>query len=152
MSRSLNKLQIIGHVGFIEGVQTKGDPMTRVTVATGYSYRSQHGDMIEHTDWHNCVFFGKNAENAIQYLKKGSRVYVEGSVSYQKYTNKDGIEMFGTQVKGQIFIMLDKKDDAQDHGAQQSQQQYAQQSQRVTTKQQQQPPVEGDFIDDEIPF
>ena len=64
------------------------------------------GEMKEATEWHRISFFGKLAEIAGQYLKKGSQVYVEGSLRTRKYTDKDGIEKFATEIRGETMQML----------------------------------------------
>lgn len=106
---SLNKVQIIGNLG--RDPETRympsGDAMTSITVATTESWKDKAtGEKKETTEWHRITFFGKLAEIAGQYLKKGSQVYVEGSLRTRKYTDKDGIEKYATDIKAEEMKML----------------------------------------------
>lgn len=109
MAPSLNKVQIIGNLG--RDPETRympsGDAMTTITVATTESWKDKAtGEKKENTEWHRITFFGKLAEIAGQYLKKGSQVYVEGSLRTRKYTDKDGIEKYSTDIKADTMLML----------------------------------------------
>ena len=91
---SINKVIIVGNLG--RDPESRGSPsgeqVTRVSIATTDSRKDrQTGERIENTEWHRVVFFGKLAEIAGQYLKKGSQVYVEGRLRTSKYTGKDDI-------------------------------------------------------------
>jgi single-strand DNA-binding protein len=106
---SLNKVQIIGNLG--RDPETRympsGDAMTTITVATTENWKDkQTGEKKEATEWHRITFFGKLAEIAGQYLKKGSQVYVEGSLRTRKYTDKDGVEKYATDIKADEMKML----------------------------------------------
>lgn len=106
---SLNKVQIIGNLG--RDPETRympsGDAMTSITVATTESWKDKAtGEKKEQTEWHRITFFGKLAEIAGQYLKKGSQVYVEGSLRTRKYTDKDGVEKYATDIKADTMQML----------------------------------------------
>jgi single-strand DNA-binding protein len=81
--------------------------VSNINVATTDRYKDKAtGEMKEATEWHRISFFGKLAEIAGQYLKKGSQVYVEGSLRTRKYTDKDGIEKFATEIRGETMQML----------------------------------------------
>jgi single-strand DNA-binding protein len=106
---SVNKVIIVGNLG--RDPETRympsGDAVTNITVATTDRYKDkQSGDMKEATEWHRISFFGKLAEIAGQYLKKGSQVYVEGSLRTRKYTDKDGVEKFATEIRADSMQML----------------------------------------------
>lgn len=106
---SLNKVQIIGNLG--RDPETRympsGDAMTSITVATTENWKDKStGEKKEATEWHRITFFGKLAEIAGQYLKKGSQVYVEGSLRTRKYTDKDGVEKYATDIKADTMQML----------------------------------------------
>ena len=106
---SLNKVQIIGNLG--RDPETRympsGDAMTSITVATTENWKDKAtGEKKEQTEWHRITFFGKLAEIAGQYLKKGSQVYVEGSLRTRKYTDKDGVEKYATDIKADTMQML----------------------------------------------
>lgn len=113
---SLNKVTLIGNLG--KDPETKympsGDAMTNITIATTESWKDkQTGEKREQTEWHRVTFFGKLAEIAGQYLKKGSSVYVEGSLRTRKYTDKDGVEKYATDIKADTMQMLGGKQDSE---------------------------------------
>ncbi|MFZ6774711.1 single-stranded DNA-binding protein [Undibacterium sp. SXout7W] len=106
---SVNKVIIVGNLG--RDPETRympsGDAMTSITVATTDSWKDKvTGEKKEQTEWHRITFFGKLAEIAGQYLKKGSQVYVEGSLRTRKYTDKDGVEKYATDIKADSMQML----------------------------------------------
>ncbi len=106
---SVNKVIIVGNLG--RDPETRympsGDAMTSITVATTDSWKDKSsGEKKEQTEWHRITFFGKLAEIAGQYLKKGSQVYVEGSLRTRKYTDKDGVEKYATDIKADTMQML----------------------------------------------
>jgi single-strand DNA-binding protein len=106
---SVNKVIIVGNLG--RDPETRympsGDAVTNITVATTDRYKDkQSGEMKEATEWHRISFFGKLAEIAGQYLKKGSQVYVEGSLRTRKYTDKDGVEKYATEIRADTMQML----------------------------------------------
>lgn len=96
MARGLNKTLLIGNLG--------SDPINRsgvvaLSVATTDTWKDKNtGELKERTEWHNVKVFGKLAEQADKYLKKGSKIYVEGSNRTDKYTDKDGVEKYSTEV------------------------------------------------------
>ncbi len=106
---SVNKVIIVGNLG--RDPETRylpsGDAVSNINVATTDRYKDKAtGEMKEATEWHRISFFGKLAEIAGQYLKKGSQVYVEGSLRTRKYTDKDGIEKSATEIRGETMQML----------------------------------------------
>ena len=106
---SVNKVIILGNLG--RDPETRympsGDAMTTISIATTDSWKDKaSGEKKETTEWHRVTFFGKLAEIAGQYLKKGSSVYVEGSLRTRKYTDKDGIEKYATDIKADSMQML----------------------------------------------
>ncbi|MBC3934051.1 single-stranded DNA-binding protein [Undibacterium sp. CY7W] len=106
---SVNKVIIVGNLG--RDPETRympnGDAMTSITVATTDTWKDKAtGEKKEQTEWHRITFFGKLAEIAGQYLKKGSQVYVEGSLRTRKYTDKDGVEKYATDIKADSMQML----------------------------------------------
>jgi len=106
---SVNKVIIVGNLGADPETRymPSGDAVTSIRVATTDRYKDkQSGEMREATEWHRISFFGKLAEIAGQYLKKGSQVYVEGSLRTRKYTDKDGIEKYATEIRGDTMQML----------------------------------------------
>lgn len=109
---SLNKVIIIGHLGRDpeSRYMPSGEQVTSISVATTESWKDKSGNKQEQTEWHRISFFGKLAEIAGQYLKKGSQVYVEGRIRTQKYTDKDGIERYQTNIIANTMQMLGSKD------------------------------------------
>jgi single-strand DNA-binding protein len=87
-----------------------GDPVANVTIATSSKYKSKTGEMVEETEWHRVTFFGKLAEIVGQYLKKGRSVYVEGRIKTRKYTDKDGVEKFATDIIANEMQMLGSRE------------------------------------------
>lgn len=109
MARGINKVILVGNLGADpETRQTaSGSSVTRIRIATSESWRDkQTGQQQERTEWHRVVFFGRLAEIAAEYLRKGSQVYIEGSLRTDKYTGQDGIERYSTDVIGNEMQML----------------------------------------------
>ena len=109
---SLNKVTIIGNLGKDPEVRTfpSGDRVCNVTVATTDKWKDkQTGDMKEATEWHRVTFNGKLADIAAEYLHKGSQVYVEGSLRTRKWTDKDGVERYSTDIRADQMLMLGRK-------------------------------------------
>ena len=106
---SVNKVIIVGNLGADPETRylPSGDAVTSIRVATTDRYKDkQSGEMREATEWHSISFFGKLAEIAGQYLKKGSQVYVEGSLRTRKYTDKAGVEKYATEIRADTMQML----------------------------------------------
>jgi len=109
MARGVNKVILIGNLGKDPEVKyfPNGDAFCNVTLATSESWNDKtSGEKKERTEWHNVVFTRKLAEIAGQYLKKGAKVYVEGSLRTRKW-EKDGIERYTTEIQVQDMQMLD---------------------------------------------
>jgi single-strand DNA-binding protein len=109
---SVNKVIIVGNVG--RDPETRympsGDAVTNISVATSDRYKDkQTGEMKETTEWHRIAFFGKLAELAGQYLKKGSQVYVEGRLRTRKWTDASGQEKYSTEIVSETMQMLGGK-------------------------------------------
>jgi len=117
MAGSVNKVILVGNLG--KDPETRrmqsGDPVVNLSVATSETWRDKSsGERKEKTEWHRVVIFNKNlAEVAEKYLRKGSKVYVEGSLQTRKWTDKDGQEKYSTEIVLQNFrgelTMLDSK-------------------------------------------
>jgi single-strand DNA-binding protein len=106
---SVNKVIIIGNLG--KDPETRylpsGDAVTNITVATTESWKDKKsGDKQEHTEWHRISFFGRQAEVAGEYLKKGSPVYVEGRIRTRKWQDKDGQDRYSTEVVADRLQLL----------------------------------------------
>jgi single-strand DNA-binding protein len=105
---SVNKSIIVGNLGNDPEIRylPNGDAVANLSIATTDKYTDKSGDKKEVTEWHRVSFFGKVAEVCGQYLKKGSQVYVEGSIRTRKYTDKEGIERYATEIRGDRMQML----------------------------------------------
>jgi single-strand DNA-binding protein len=106
---SVNKVIIVGNLGRDPEMRTfpSGDRVANVTIATTDKWKDkQTGEMKEATEWHRVVFNGRLAEIAGEYLRKGSQVYVEGSLRTRKWTDKDGIEKYTTEIRADQMQML----------------------------------------------
>ena len=111
---SVNKAIIIGNLGKDPEVRytASGEALCNITVATSETWKDKAtGEKKEATEWHRVSFFGKLAEIAGQYLKKGSQVYVEGSIRTRKWTDKEGQERYTTEIRGDEMKMLGGKTD-----------------------------------------
>ena len=117
MAGSVNKVILVGNLGKDPEVRrmTSGEPVVNLSLATSESWRDKaSGERKEKTEWHRVVIFNKNlAEVAEKYLRKGSKVYVEGQLQTRKWTDKDGAEKYSTEIVLQNFrgelTMLDTK-------------------------------------------
>jgi single-strand DNA-binding protein len=106
---SVNKVIIVGNLGRDPEIRymPSGDAIANIAVATSYKSKDRNtGEQKELTEWHRISFFGRLAEIVGQYLKKGSSVYVEGRLQTRKYTDKDGIERYATDIIAENMQML----------------------------------------------
>jgi single-strand DNA-binding protein len=111
---SVNKVIIVGNLGRDPEMRSfpNGDQVASVSIATTDKWKDkQTGEAKEHTEWHRVQFFGKLAGVVGQYLRKGSQVYVEGSLRTRKYTDKDGVEKYATEIRADQMQMLGSKQD-----------------------------------------
>ena len=109
MARGVNKVILVGTLGKDPEVRYSqaGAAMATVSVATNESWKDkQTGEKQERTEWHRVKFFGRLAEIAGEYLKKGGQVYIEGSLRTEKYTDKQGVEKFSTDIIANEMQML----------------------------------------------
>ena len=112
---SVNKVILIGHLGKDPDVRymPNGDQVTNLTLATSETWKDKNsGEKKEATEWHRVVFFRKLAEIAGQYLKKGSQVYIEGSLKTRKWQDKEGQERYTTEIVGSEMRMLGSRQDS----------------------------------------
>lgn len=112
---SVNKVIIVGNLGRDPEMRTfpSGDRVANVTIATTDKWKDkQSGEMREAVEWHRVTFNGRLAEIAGEYLRKGSQVYVEGSLRTRKWTDKDGQEKYATEIRADQMQMLGGRPDA----------------------------------------
>lgn len=149
MSRGLNKVQLIGNLGNdVDLKYTQGGmAIATLSIATTSSRKDASGEYIEKTDWHRVKLFGKTAEIAGEYLEKGRQVYIEGRLEYGKYTNKEGQEVYTTDIIGDDMQMLGGKPG----GERAAPASRSEQPQRQAPARQQ-PAPQDDFADDGIPL
>lgn len=122
---SINKAIIVGHLGRDPEMRTfpSGDQVANVTIATTDKWKDkQTGEMREATEWHRVVFNGRLAEIAGQYLRKGSQVYVEGSLRTRSW-EKDGVKQYATEIRADQMQMLGGRQGAESAPPAQPQQQ-----------------------------
>ena len=170
---SVNKVQILGNLGRDPEIRTfpSGDQVANVTIATTDRWRDKNtGEQRENTEWHKVVFNGRLAEIVGQYLKKGSQVYVEGSLRTRKWTDQaTGQERYSTEIRADSMQMLGQRQQGQNDGYGESHQPQQRQQYRAPAPQRQQgrndyqaardgtpPPQRAssgfDEMDDDIPF
>lgn len=108
MSRGVNKVILIGNLGADPEVRytAGGSAITTVRLATSENWTDKQGERQERTEWHRVKFFGRLAEIAGEYLKKGRQIYVEGSIRTDKYTGQDGVERYSTDIIANEMQML----------------------------------------------
>ena len=143
----LNKCMIIGHLGRdveLRYIQN-GSAVASLNIATDESYTDRDGNKVERTEWHRVSVYGKAAENCANYLRKGSLVYVEGSLQTRKWQDQNGQDRYTTEIKAQRVQFLDRRGDDGQQGGQQG----VQRQQRAQGRQSQAQPYE-DMAD--VPF
>lgn len=108
MARGINKVILVGNLGNDPDVKytQSGATITTISVATSEAWTDKQGQKQERTEWHRVKFFGRLAEIAGEYLKKGRQVYIEGSLRTDKYTGKDGVERYTTDIIANEMQML----------------------------------------------
>lgn len=109
MARGINKVILVGNLGADPETRytANGGAITNIRLATSEQWRDkQSGENQERTEWHRVVLFGKLGEIAGEYLKKGRQVYIEGSLRTNKYTDKDGVERYSTDIVANEMQML----------------------------------------------
>jgi single-strand DNA-binding protein len=171
MARGVNKVILVGNLG--NDPETKytqgGMAITTISLATTSVRKDCDGNTQERTEWHRVKMFGRLGEIAGEYLRKGSQVYVEGSLRYDKYTDREGIERYTTDILADEMQMLASRGGAgggerpqralRDEGGGRQQRQappqqgYGTQGRAQRSGgQQSAPPPMDDFSDDDIPF
>ena len=146
MARGINKVILVGNLGNDPEVKyTQGGmAITRVSLATTSKRKDRDGNQVEETQWHRVVFFGKLAEIAGEYLRKGSKIAVAGMIRYGKY-DKDGVTHYTTDIACDQMKMLDARPADGERTQRQA-------PQRQPAQQPRQAPPMDDFADDDIPF
>ena len=110
---SVNKVIVVGNLGADPETRylPSGEAVTNIRVATTDRWKDKaSGEMKEATEWHRIAFFGRLAEIAGEYLKKGSQVYVEGSLRTRKWQDKEGHDRYSTEIRGDVMQMLGRRE------------------------------------------
>ena len=150
---SVNKVILVGNCGRDPEMRylPSGQAVANVSIATSSRRKDKNsGEKREATEWHRVCFFGKLAEIAGQYLRKGSQVYIEGSLRTRKWTDKDDVERYTTEIRADVMKMLGGKPEGE--------RQQSEPQQRSQPARQQQKPQDRDSgggfgaMDDDIPF
>ncbi|GAA4861892.1 single-stranded DNA-binding protein [Luteimonas vadosa] len=156
MARGINKAILVGNLG--NDPETKytqgGMAITKISLATTSVRKTKDGETKEETQWHRVTFFGKLGEIAGEYLRKGSQVYVEGEIRYDKYTGQDGVEKYFTEIVANEMQMLGGRGEGGGGGGggggQRPQRQDSAPQARSAPASR--PAPADDFSDDDIPF
>lgn len=152
---SVNKVIIVGNLGADPETRytPSGDAITNIRVATTDRWKDKaSGEMKEATEWHRIAFFGRLAEVAGEYLKKGSQVYIEGSLRTRKWTDKEGQERYTTEIVADRMQMLGNREGSGSPAPEFAERNAAAEP-RAPAKASGAPPKKNvDDLDDDIPF
>lgn len=160
-TRGVNKVILVGNLGNDPEVRYSqaGAAITNISVATSESWKDkQTGQPQERTEWHRVVFFNRLAEIAGEYLRKGSKVYLEGSLRTRKWQDKEGQDKYTTEIVAAEMQMLDSRGDSNPGSGgynQEYQQKQSQSPQQAAAPAAAPPPAPAgnvDNFDDDIPF
>ena len=137
---SLNKVILIGNLGQDPEARftPQGTAVTNFSIATNESWKDQSGETQDRTEWHRVVMYGRMAETAAEYMKKGQMVYVEGRLNTREWEDQNQIKRKTTEIRCDNFTMLGRRSDAR-----------AGQSQGAMSPS---PSVPGSEVDDDLPF
>ena len=147
---SVNKVILIGNLGRDPETRymPEGGAITNISIATTEKWKDKTGDMQEKTEWHRVAFFGKLAEIAGEYLKKGSQVYVEGRLQTRKWQDKDGQEKYTTEIIAERMQMLGARSGAGEPRSAPAESKAAEPKSAAAKK----PAGKFDDMEDDIPF
>ncbi|MFV9084480.1 single-stranded DNA-binding protein [Serratia fonticola] len=153
-SKGVNKVILVGNLGKDPEVRylPNGGAVANITLATSESWRDKAtGEQKEKTEWHRVILFGKLAEVAGEYLRKGSQIYIEGKLTTRKWTDQAGVEKYTTEIHVNVGGTMQMLGGRQSDGApqQSGQQQQRQAPAQSSPQQANEPPMD---FDDDIPF
>ena len=157
MARGINKVILIGNLGNDPDVRYTqgGSAVANISVATGEAWRDKEtGDLQERTEWHRVVFFSRLAEIVSEYLRKGSKVYIEGRLQTRKWQDRDGNDRYTTEIVANEMQMLDSKGGSGDftRAPVQTTKPAASNISPGSTAKADAPRDNSEFVDDDIPF
>ncbi|MBL4744394.1 MAG: single-stranded DNA-binding protein [Cycloclasticus sp.] len=153
-SRGVNKVILVGNLGKDPEIRymPSGGAVANITVATSESWKDKStGEQKEQTEWHRVVFFNRLAEVVGEYLKKGSKIYVEGSLQTRKWQDQSGQDRYTTEIKASTMQMLDSRGGGSAEFSPASSQSKPQQPSNFAGAPKQ-PTAPMDDFDDDIPF
>jgi single-strand DNA-binding protein len=109
-SRGVNKVILVGNLGADPEIRQSpnGSVVANLNIATGEAWKDQQGQLQERTEWHRVVMFGRTAEIARDYLRKGSKLYLEGRLQTRKWQDKNGQDRYTTEIVANEMQMLDR--------------------------------------------
>lgn len=109
---SVNKAILVGRLGVDPELRTTGSGTTVVNIRMATSDRRKEGDQwVDHTEWHNVTVWGRTAENVAKFCSKGKEIYVEGKIQTRKYTDKQGVDRYSTEIVADNIRFLGGKND-----------------------------------------
>jgi single-strand DNA-binding protein len=152
---SVNKVIIVGNLGADPETRylPSGEAVTNIRVATTDRWKDkQSGELKEATEWHRIAFFGRLATVAGEYLKKGSQVYVEGSLRTRKWQDKDGQDRYSTEIRGDVMQMLGRREGGGEPRAESAPASKAASTQSAASAAAKKPAGKFDDLEDDIPF
>lgn len=154
MSGSLNKIMLIGNLGKDPEVKMTpgGQQVARFSLATTETWKNAQGEKQSKTEWHNIVVWGKQAEIAEKYLRKGKQVYIEGRIQYREYTDQAGVKKYMTEIRCDNFAMLGRMDEGDRPAGGYSPKSGASSGSREFSDEPSGAPSGGGAYDDDIPF
>lgn len=147
-SRGINKVILVGNLGKDPEMRytPKGSAVATVSIATSETWKDENGQQQEQTEWHRVVFFERLAEIVGEYLKKGSKVYVEGKLRTNKWQDKSGQDRYTTEIVARDMQMLDSKGQGQESS-------YSEPRQTSSSGYKEESASKSDdFVDNDIPF
>ena len=150
---SVNKVILVGNLGRDPETRytTGGDAVTNIRVATTDTWKDKNGEKQERTEWHTVVFFGRQAEIAGEYLKKGRQVYIEGRLQTRKWQDKEGQDRYTTEIVADRMQMLGNREGSGAPAPEMAERNAAAEP-RATAKAGAAPKKNVDDLDDDIPF
>lgn len=153
MARGINKVILVGNVGTDPEIRylPNGNPVANLSIATSETWKDkQTGERQERTEWHRVVFFNRLAEIISEYVKKGSKLYLEGSLRTRKWQDQNNVDRYTTEIIGSEMQMLDSRGTGQ--GANASYPSQQQPMQDAAPAPSREPAPAMDSFDDDIPF
>jgi len=118
MARSLNKIMLIGNLGKDPELRStsSGTAVATFSMATNRSWKDQSGEWQEETQWHNVVVWGNPAETITNYCKKGSKLFIEGRLTYRSWEGQDGQKRYTTEIVAETYVILDQSTEGTGRG------------------------------------